>query len=76
MAKGFKTGGRQRGTPNKVTRDIRQAVLDSFEKVGGAEYLAKQATENPTAYLSLLGKVLPMQISGEGGGALVVRWEK
>lgn len=76
MAKGIKTGGRTKGTPNKISRDIREAVLESFSKVGGAEYLAKQAHENPTAYLSLLGKVLPMAVSGEVTGKLVVEWQK
>jgi hypothetical protein len=65
MAKGQKTGGRAKGTPNKITRDIREAVLQSFETAGGAEYLATQARDNPTAYLTLLGKVLPMQVTGE-----------
>ena len=29
-----KTGGRKKGTPNKITRDIREAILDAFEKGG------------------------------------------
>ena len=31
---------------------------------------------HPTAFMTLLGKVLPMQVSGENGGALLVdfRW--
>ena len=73
MAKGIKTGGRQKGTPNKITRDIREAVLQSFEIVGGAQYLAEQARLNPTAYLSLVGKVLPMQVTGEGGGPVSIQ---
>jgi hypothetical protein len=73
MAKGIKTGGRQKGTPNKITRDIREAVLQSFEIVGGAQYLAEQARANPTAYLSLVGKVLPMQVTGEGGGPVSIQ---
>ena len=28
MARGFKTGGRQRGTPNKVTREMRERMLE------------------------------------------------
>ena len=26
MAKGFKTGGRQQGTPNKITKDLRERI--------------------------------------------------
>jgi hypothetical protein len=73
MAKGQKTGGRAKGTPNKITRDIREAVLQSFEIVGGAQYLAEQARLNPVAYLSLVGKVLPLQVTGEGGGAVSIQ---
>lgn len=72
MAKGIKTGGRKKGTPNKISRDIREAVLQSFETVGGAAYLAEQAKTNPTAYLSLVGKVLPLQVTGEDGGAVQI----
>lgn len=78
MAKGIKTGGRKKGTPNKITRDIREAVLQSFETVGGAAYLAEQARTNPTAYLTLVGKVLPLQVTGESGGPVkvTVEWSK
>ena len=31
MAQGFKTGGRQKGTPNRVTSDMRQAIAESGE---------------------------------------------
>jgi len=31
MAQGFKTGGRQKGTPNKVTSDMRSAIAESGE---------------------------------------------
>lgn len=72
MAKGIKTGGRKKGTPNKISRDIREAVLQSFATVGGAAYLAEQARANPTAYLSLVGKVLPLQVTGEDGGAVQI----
>ena len=36
MAKGYKTGGRQIGTPNKrtaITENIEQLVLQEFEKI-------------------------------------------
>jgi hypothetical protein len=31
MAQGFKTGGRQKGTPNRVTLDIRRTIAESGE---------------------------------------------
>lgn len=70
--------GRPKGSVNKITRDIREAVLQSFETVGGAAYLAEQARLNPTAYLTLVGKVLPLQVTGESGGPVkvTVEWSK
>lgn len=62
--------GRPPGSPNKITADIRSAILNAFQKVGGEEYLVVQARQNPVAFMTLLGKVLPMQVAGEGGGPL------
>jgi hypothetical protein len=69
--------GRPKGMPNKVTADLKSMILKALDDKGGADYLARQADENPTAFLTLVGKVLPMTIGGEQGtsGKLVVRWE-
>jgi hypothetical protein len=57
-----KTGGRVAGTPNKISGDLRAAIIESFEMAGGAEYLLKQSQENPTAYMSLMAKVIPKEV--------------
>jgi len=41
-------------------------ILEALTQAGGVEYLALQATENPQAFLSLLGRVLPMQMNLSG----------
>lgn len=71
MAKGRKTGGRVAGTPNKFTRELKDMILGALEDVGGQDYLVAQAGQNPTAFLTLVGKVLPLQVTGEGGKALI-----
>lgn len=67
---GPKTGGRQKGTPNKTTALLKDAILQAAQDAGGdgglVGYLTLQATENPGPFMSLLGKVLPMQITGPG----------
>lgn len=72
MAAGRKTGGRQKGTPNKTTALLKDAILKAAEQAGGeggmVGYLTLQATENPGPFMSLLGKVLPMQIAGDDDG--------
>ncbi|WP_300563154.1 hypothetical protein [Companilactobacillus sp.] len=59
---GEKRGGRVKGTPNKMTRTIKAAIEEAFHKVGGSSYLATMAIEQPAAFMTLLGKVLPTQM--------------
>lgn len=73
-----KGAGRPKGSPNKTTALLKDAILMAAEKAGGGKsdglvkYLKAQATANPGPFLALLGKVLPMQVTGEDGGGLVV----
>ncbi len=39
-------------------------ILGALDAQGGQEYLVRQAEENPVAFLTLLGKVLPMTLQG------------
>jgi hypothetical protein len=64
--------GRKKGVPNKTTTQIKEAVIAALEQVGGVEYLAQQARLNPTAFMALLGRIIPVQVTGEGGGAIQV----
>ena len=66
MAKGVKTGGRQAGTPNKLTAELKDMILVALDGVGGVEYLQGIATSHPPAFLALVGKVLPMTVEGPG----------
>ena len=72
---GERRGGRSRGTPNKLTKALRDAILLAAEKAGGegglVGYLTLQAHENPRAFLCLLGKVLPLQVAGDESAPLV-----
>jgi hypothetical protein len=57
--------------PNKTTAVLKDAVLKAAETAGGGEpdglvnYLVEQAQRNPAPFLSLLGKVMPTQVSSE-----------
>ena len=50
--------------------------MEAAKKAGGeggmVSYLQSQASANPGPFMALLGKVLPMQVTGENGGALQV----
>lgn len=47
-------------------------IMQALDKAGGVSYLTRQAKENPKAFMTLVGKVLPMQVTGEDGAGLVV----
>jgi hypothetical protein len=59
--------------PNKFTKELKDMILGALSSAGGEKYLVKQAEENPTAFLTLVGKVLPMTLSGPDGDAVQVR---
>ena len=40
-------------------------IIGALQQVGGMEYLARQALENPAAFMTLIGKVLPLQLVGD-----------
>jgi hypothetical protein len=70
--------GRPLGVKNKLT-NLRDAVLEAFDKVGGAEYLVRLAEgtqSDRAAFTSLVAKVLPTQINQnvEGGIKLELSW--
>ncbi len=74
---GERRGGRQKGTPNKTTQLLKDAILLAAERVGDplngrkggtVGYLEFLATSEPKAFAGLLGRVLPTQIEGTGDG--------
>jgi hypothetical protein len=60
-----KIGGRVAGTPNKHTADLKAMILTALDKAGGVDYLTQQAAQSPAAFMTLVGKVLPTQLTGD-----------
>jgi hypothetical protein len=58
--KGERRGGRQKGSPNKLTADVKAAIQAAFEEAGGKEYLVKLAREDPRTFCALVGKLVPV----------------
>jgi hypothetical protein len=69
---GERRGGRRKGTPNKVTADLKEAVLNAFNKAGGSAYLEKVARKHPAVFCALLGKILPRDIKAEHSGGITL----
>jgi hypothetical protein len=70
-----KVGGREAGTSNKVTGDIKAMIRDALSDVGGVEYLKTQARANPTAFLGLIKSIIPrdVNIGGQEDNELVIK---
>lgn len=71
--------GRKKGIPNKSTTLLKDCILKAAELAGDTlpgpdhglvKYLRAQAFENPGPFMTILGKVIPLQIVGDDGGPL------
>ena len=60
-----KTGGRQKGTPNKVTKQMTDMVRESLDDAGGKDYLIWLSQNHPNAYAGILKSIIPKQIQAE-----------
>lgn len=70
--------GRPKGVKNRLT-NLRDAVLEAFDTVGGPAYLVQlaQGTQSDrAAFVSLVSKVLPTQVQAqvEGGVQIQLSW--
>lgn len=68
--------GRPKGLQNKMTLSVKDAIAKAADQLGGADRLVKWAQEDPlnerAFWTSIYPKLLPLQVTGEGGGALQV----
>ena len=62
--------GRPKGSQNKATKALKEMILGALDDAGGQDYLMRQATENPAAFMTLIGKVLPATINADLNGEL------
>src|SRR6516225_52772 len=72
--------GRPKGSPNKVTRTLKEMILSSLEKLGGEDYLVALGRENSSAYTSILGKIVPHTLAAasesDGGSGVKLVFER
>lgn len=59
-----KSGGRKKGTPNKISGTVKQDVATAFAKLGGVDWLVNLGTNDPRSFVTLLAKVMPTEIDG------------
>ena len=64
--------GRPKGAQNKTTKALKEMILGALDQAGGESYLLQQARENPNAFLTLVGKVLPTTLAGDQNNPVTV----
>lgn len=55
--------GRPKGSLDKGNAAIRELIVQALDNLGGVAYLENAAKSHPAAFLSLLGKTMPMQLA-------------
>lgn len=76
MARGIKTGGRKKGTPNKLTQTAKDAISVAADRIGGVDRLVDWVKEDPinerAFWTNIYPKLLPLQIAGDDENPVVV----
>lgn len=70
--------GKPKGALNHTTKTAKEAIALAAEGLGGTNRLIDWCKEDPknesAFWTSVYPKLLPLQVSGEGGGPLLVAW--
>jgi hypothetical protein len=72
MATGHKTGGRQQGTPNRITTAFKQAVQIVYDDIGGHAAFAAWARENQTEFYRIAARLIPTEIAVPDNSVTIV----
>ena len=65
-----KRGGRVAGTPHKVTALAKDNIISVFTRLGGTAAMAKWAEANETEFYRIYARLLPTEVTGDGGGPI------
>jgi hypothetical protein len=65
--------GRPKGAVNKTTKALKDMILAALDQSGGVDYLIDQARDNPTSFMTLVGKVLPLDVNANHGGQVIAQ---
>lgn len=72
MAKTVKTGGRVKGTANKVTAGAKANIMQVFEMLGGAKGFYEWAVDNQTEFYRHYARLIPAEINAKIEGELTI----
>lgn len=66
-------GGRPKGRPNAITASLKEMIEGALSDAGGRSYLLAQSEKNPTAFMALVGKLLPKDVNATVNAQMDVR---
>ena len=76
MALGKKTGGRVKGTPNKLSTGAKEVIAQVAKNIGGVSRMTQWVREDPlnerAFWSSIYPKLLPLQVGGDKDNPLTV----
>ncbi len=56
---------RPKGSLNTYSKAIKELVMEALDNLGGVKYLEEQAVSNPNAFMSLVGKTMPLALTND-----------
>ena len=72
MAHGYKSGGRQAGTPNKITAAFKDALRFVYEDIGGNAAFSEWAKENPTEFYKICARLIPTEVAASDNEGVTI----
>jgi hypothetical protein len=64
--RGKRGPGRPKGSPNKLTRAFKEAVLNVYNGLGGDPAMLRWAAKNPTEFYKIAARLIPHEVVGSG----------
>lgn len=61
--KGDPRAGRRKGVQNVLTMEVKAMIEGALRELGGQSWLVAQASENPVAFMALIGKLIPKDLN-------------
>jgi hypothetical protein len=75
-----KKGGRKKGTSNKFTAAAKEVIAAVATELGGKDRMLEWVEADPQNerifWSQIYPKLLPVQVTGQSDGPIVVRWKE
>lgn len=67
-----KVGGRQKGTPNKLSSTAKENIIAVFNRLDGTAGMARWAQRNRTEFYKIYARLLPTELTTDPNAPLTV----